>query len=184
MRRAMLTRRRGVHAARGPTAAAELRARVLAALPEKSQIVAGYWPLGDELDCRPALAGLCAQGCTVALPVVAGQGMVLIFRRWIESEAMEQGPFGTWHPNTRAPVVEPDVLLLPLIAFDRRGHRLGYGAGYYDRTVSALRRQRSVLTIGLAYDEQEVDEVPAAAHDQVMDGIITDRRTLWFRALK
>src|SRR4051812_47784154 len=184
MRRDMLARRRGVHGARSVAAAAEVRARVLTALPPTSQIIAGYWPLGDELDCRPALGGLCEHGRTVALPVVAGQGLVLIFRTWLAGEAMEPGPFGTSHPTARAAVVEPDTLLLPLIAFDRRGHRLGYGAGYYDRTVGALRRQRSVLTIGLAYDEQEVDEVPAATHDQAMDAIITDRRTLWFREPK
>ncbi|MGZ6176305.1 MAG: 5-formyltetrahydrofolate cyclo-ligase [Candidatus Binataceae bacterium] len=184
MRRGMLARRRLIHSERGPASAAALRDRVLAALPQASQIIAGYWPLGDELDCRPALGGLCARGCGVALPVVAGQGLVLIFRRWLEGEPMESGPFGTSHPSPRAPVVEPDTLLLPLIAFDRRGHRLGYGAGYYDRTVGALRRQRSIRTIGLAYDEQEVDMVPAAAHDQAMDGVITDRRTLWFPASK
>jgi 5-formyltetrahydrofolate cyclo-ligase len=127
---------------------------------------------------------LCTRGLTIALPVVAGQGLVLIFRSWLEGEPMDSGPFGTSHPSVRAPVVEPDTLLVPLIAFDRRGHRLGYGAGYYDRTVGALRKQRSVLAIGFAYDEQEVDAVPAAPHDQVLDGIVTDRRTLWFREPK
>ena len=119
-------------------------------------------------------------GGQMALPAVAGQGMVLIFRGWRSGDPLESGPFGTAHPPARAPLVEPDTLLLPLVAFDRTGNRLGYGAGYYDRTVGALRRQRKMLVIGIAYDEQEVPEVPAAPHDQRLDGIITDRRTLWF----
>lgn len=184
LRRTVLARRRAVHATRAAVAAEEVRARVLAAVPAETKIIAGYWPLGDEINCLPALEALCGQGRQVALPVVAGQGLVLIFRRWLAGEPVEPGPFGTSHPTPRAPVIEPDALLLPLIAFDSRGHRLGYGAGYYDRTVSALRRQRPMLMIGLAYDEQEVDEVPAEGHDQIMDGIVTDRRTLWFPAAK
>jgi 5-formyltetrahydrofolate cyclo-ligase len=107
---------------------------------------------------------------------------VLIFRGWRHGDALESGPFGTAHPPARAPLVEPDTLLLPLIAFDAGGNRLGYGAGYYDRTVAALRRQRKMLVVGLAYDEQEVPEVPVGAHDQRLDGIVTDRRTLWFES--
>src|SRR5262245_1722111 len=110
MRRAMLARRRAIHAERGAAAAVDGRTRLLEALPPQSRIIAGYWPLGDELDCRPALAGLCQRGLTIALPVVAGQGLVLIFRSWLEGEPMDSGPFGTSHPSARAPVVEPDTL--------------------------------------------------------------------------
>ena len=180
LRRLVLARRRDTHAARSAHAPDGLRARVVAAVNPQNKIIAGYWPLGDEIDPRPALIALGEAGGQIALPAVAGQGMVLIFRGWRNGDPLESGPFGTAHPPARAPLMEPDTLLLPLIAFDSAGNRLGYGAGYYDRTVAALRRQRKMLVIGLAYDEQEVPEVPAAAHDQRLDGIITDRRTLWF----
>jgi 5-formyltetrahydrofolate cyclo-ligase len=182
MRRMVLIRRRQTHAARNTSAPMDLCDRVAAALNPRGKLIAGYWPLGDEIDPRPALIALGEAGGLMALPAVAGQGMVLIFRGWRDGDVLESGPFGTAHPPSRAPLVEPDTLLLPLIAFDAVGNRLGYGAGYYDRTVAALRRQRKMLVIGLAYDEQEVPEVPAAPHDQRLDGIITDRRTLWFES--
>jgi 5-formyltetrahydrofolate cyclo-ligase len=123
-----------------------------------------------------------AGGGIVGLPVVAGQGQVLIFREWFKGDRLEPGPFGTAHPSARAAIIDPDILLLPLVAFDKTGHRLGYGAGYYDRTVSVLRAQRSILTIGVGYDEQEIDAVPAGSHDQKLDGLITDKRVVWFNS--
>ncbi len=181
LRRDVLARRRSTHAAHGGSAPSELRDRVLVEIHPRGKIIAGYWPLGDEIDPRPTLIALGEAGAQMALPAVAGQGTVLIFRGWRNGDALESGPFGTAHPPPRAPLVEPDTLLLPLVAFDCRGNRLGYGAGYYDRTVATLRRRRKMLVVGIAYDEQEVAEVPAAAHDQRLDGVITDRRTLWFR---
>lgn len=180
MRRAVLAQRRAAHGVRGKSAATALAQRVTEAVPASGSKIAGYWPLGDELDCRPTLAALKAAGAEVALPVVAGQGQVLIFRTWTPGDALESGPFGTSHPTVRAALVTPDVLLLPLIAFDLTGQRLGYGAGYYDRTVAAFRKERPVTVIGIAYDEQEVAAVPIDEHDQTMDAVITDSRTLWF----
>ena len=180
MRRAVLAQRRVAHAARGPRAAEDLARRVTAEVAAAGNKIAGYWPLGDEIDCRPTLAGLKHAGADVALPVVAGQGQVLIFRAWAPGDALESGPFGTAHPSGRAAVVAPDILLLPLIAFDATGQRLGYGAGYYDRTVAALRKERGVTVIGVAYDEQEVAAVPVDGHDQSMDAVMTDSRTVWF----
>lgn len=184
-RRAALKRRKDAHAARATDAAAALTVRALTAFKTQDFSIAGYWPLGDEIDCRPLLAALKSTGAQVALPVVAGQGQVLIFRIWTPGDALDQGPFGTAHPGIRAAVVVPRVLLVPLIAFDAAGNRLGYGAGYYDRTIAALRRaalnnEGAITAIGLAYDEQEVDAVPAEAHDQHLDAVMTDRRTLWF----
>jgi 5-formyltetrahydrofolate cyclo-ligase len=184
LRRLVMARRRETHAARNGQAASELSRRLVAEVPAQSNNIAGYWPLGDELDCRPGLEALRAAGAVVALPVVAGQGQVLIFRQWSPGDALEPGPFGTAHPTLRAPLVAPHILLLPLIAFDKTGQRLGYGAGYYDRTIGALRQNSQIVTIGIAYDEQEVDEVPADSHDQRMDAVITDRRTLWFNKAK
>lgn len=182
MRRAVLAQRREAHAARGPRAAAALAQRITAELPAAGSCVAGYWPLGDEIDIRPTLDAFKNTGGDVALPVAAQQGQVLIFRNYTPGDPLETGPFGTQHPSVRASVVAPDVLLLPLIAFDLTGQRLGYGAGYYDRTVAALRSERKILVIGVAYDEQEVAAVPVDGHDQPMDAVVTDRRTLWFNS--
>lgn len=180
MRRAVLLQRRAAHVARGPRAALDLARRVTAEVPAQNSIIAGYWPLGDEIDCRPALETFKEAGAEVALPVVAGQGQVLIFRAWSPGDPLDSGPFGTAHPTVRAAVVTPTLLLLPLIAFDATGQRLGYGAGYYDRTVAALRKGPGVNVIGVAYDEQEVAAVPVDGHDQRMDAVMTDSRTLWF----
>src|SRR5262245_57818214 len=105
MRRALLERRRAAHCAQGPAAAVAVKDRILAALSAERKNIAGYWPLGDELDCRPALAALAAVGAHIALPVVAGQGQVLLFRTWREGDTLDQGPFGTLHPTPRAAVV-------------------------------------------------------------------------------
>ncbi len=180
LRREALARRKSVHAVRHAGASADLARRIASELSTQGKIIAGYWPLGTEIDCVPALATLKAAGIEVALPVVAGQGQVLIFRSWAPGDILEAGPFGTMHPAQRASLVVPDIMLLPLMAFDSTGHRLGYGAGYYDRTVAALRRDRQVVIIGLAYDEQQIDTLPADSHDQKMDAVITDQRMLWF----
>jgi 5-formyltetrahydrofolate cyclo-ligase len=182
MRRAVLAQRREAHVARGEIAAAALAQRVTAEVPAANNTIAGYWPLGHEIDIRPTLAAFKDAGAEVALPVVAGQGQVLIFRSYTPGDALDSGPFGTAHPSVRASVVAPTVLLLPLIAFDLTGQRLGYGAGYYDRTVAALRIERRILIVGVAYDEQEVAAVPVDGHDQSMDAVVTDRRTLWFNS--
>lgn len=179
LRRAMLERRRAVHA-EAAGAAEAIAAHLLAEIEPAGNNIAGYWPLGTELDPRPALAALSAAGARVALPVVAGQGQVLIFRAWRPGDVLEEGPFGTMHPNARAPLVCPQVLLVPLIAFDLEGGRLGYGAGYYDRTISALRAQGRVKALGIAYDIQRVDAVPADQHDQPLDGVVTPAGLLSF----
>jgi len=182
LRREVLARRRAIHEAAAAAAAAALAARIVGEIHDAENSIAGYWPLGDEIDCRPALEALDAKGCEVVLPVTAGQGQVLIFRRWSPGDVLEPGPFGTMHPGARAPLMCPKVLLLPLIAFDLQGHRLGYGAGYYDRTVAHLRQQHDVTVIGIAYDQQEVAEVPVGPHDQRMDAVMTESRSLWFNA--
>ena len=180
LRRVMLERRRTAHMAGASETAAEVARSVLETVPVQDKIIAGYWPLGDELDCRPALEALAQAGATVALPVAAGQGHALVFRQWRPGDPLERGPFGTMHPGSKAAVVDPETLLVPLLAFDLAGHRLGYGAGYYDRTISALRAVRKITAIGLAYDVQRVDTVHADAHDQPLDGVITANGVLWF----
>jgi 5-formyltetrahydrofolate cyclo-ligase len=180
LRREALNRRREVHENRAYVAAADLAKRLSADIEVSDNIIAGYWPIGGEIDCRPAMEKLASEGAQIVLPVVAGQGEVLIFRAWKPGDELETGLFGTTHPGPRATVRTPGLLLLPLVAFDRVGHRLGYGAGYYDRTIVGLRARGSIMAIGVGYDEQEIERMPADDHDQAMDVVVTDKRTLWF----
>ncbi|MBI3444263.1 MAG: 5-formyltetrahydrofolate cyclo-ligase [Magnetospirillum sp.] len=138
-------------------------------------VVAGYWPLGDEIDPLPLLRDLAGRGCILALPVVTETGQPLDFRQWNLDEGLEPGPHGTRHPLAPAPSVIPSVVLVPLLAFDLRGFRLGYGGGYYDRTLARLRQGGGVAAIGLAFAAQEVEEVPAGPWDQRLDRIATEQ---------
>lgn len=178
LRAAAVERRRLAHAAHAAAAADTVAERFLALSMAAGGIVAAYWPIGDELDPRPLMAALAEGGGDVALPVVAAPRLPLEFRRWRPGEAMEPGAHGTWHPAATAATVVPDVLLVPLLAFDRGGHRLGYGGGYYDRTLEALRRQRQITAVGLAYAAQEVSEVPADHRDQRLDWIVTEKEMI------
>jgi len=141
---------------------------------EPGAVVAGYWPIGDEIDCRPLMDRLAMLGCALALPVVTAAGQPLDFRRWSPGEELAKGAFATRHPIEAAAVAVPNVLLLPLLAFDDQGFRLGYGGGYYDRTLDLLRARAQVRVIGLAYASQRVAAVPHDRHDQRLDGVATE----------
>ncbi|MHA7062024.1 5-formyltetrahydrofolate cyclo-ligase [Azospirillum argentinense] len=152
--------------------------------------VAGYWPLGSELDVRPLLlhlrmgglrtGGLKTGGRSIALPVSGPRGQALTFRDWDPALPLAAGRYGIQEPGADRPEVVPAVLLVPMLAFDRSGHRLGYGAGYYDRTLDALRAIRPVLAVGMAFAAQEMDAVPCGAHDERLDWILTEREALRF----
>ncbi len=174
LRRAALARRDGLDAsvrARGAEALAAAPT-MPAVLP--GTIVAGYFPIRSEIDPRPLMRRLAASGARLALPVVMGDGESLVFRLWREGEALEKASFGLSVPPARAPTVEPDVLLVPLAAFDGLGHRIGYGKGHYDRALARLDADRRRLAIGLAFSIQRVDEVPAEPHDRPLDLILTE----------
>jgi len=141
---------------------------------EQGAVVAGYWPIGDEIDCRPLLERLAAFGTALALPVVTAAGQALEFRRWRPGDDLVKGAFATLHPAEGALLAVPRVLLLPLLAFDDQGFRLGYGGGYYDRTLELLRAKAQVTVIGLAFSAQRVDQVPHDHHDQRLDGVATE----------
>jgi 5-formyltetrahydrofolate cyclo-ligase len=141
-----------------------------AAPPPPGAVVAGFWPLGREIDIRPLLAALDARGHAIVLPETPPRGQPLIFRRWTAATAMQRERFGTLCPAGE--VLAPDFLLVPLLAFDRAGRRLGYGAGYYDRTLAALPGRPA---IGCAYAAQEVDAVPAGPQDVRLDAVATER---------
>jgi len=136
-------------------------------------IVSAYWPMRSEADPRPILEALAQRGTALCLPAIVEKRM--IFRRWAPYEPIVPGGFGTLVPDPAQPQVLPKILIVPLAAFDRRGYRIGYGRGYYDRALSEL---GPTLTIGIGYAAQEIEAVPAEPHDQRLDWIVTDRGTL------
>ena len=141
---------------------------------EPNQIVAVYWPLGDELDPMPLLNGLHALGHQMVLPVMLGAGKPLIFRTWHPNDVLLKAKFGTCEPSEDKHILEPDVILAPLLAFDGNGFRLGYGGGFYDRTIEKLRQNKPVLVYGIAYAAQAMPQVVKGPYDQPLDAIITE----------
>lgn len=147
--------------------------RFLGDIPNAA-IVSGFASLPDELDARPLLERLAGEGFRLALPSVEGKGRPLVFRAWAPGDAMDEGVWGIAQPKADNAVVEPDILLVPLLAFDRRGWRLGYGGGFYDRTLQRLRGLKPVVAVGLAYDGQRIDAVPHVVdYDQRLDWVLT-----------
>jgi len=134
--------------------------------------LAGYMPIRTEIDPLPAMAEAAAHG-SVAVPVIQGAGEALKFSRWDPDADMVVGPFGAQIPAVED-WIEPEILIVPLVAFDRRGGRLGYGGGFYDRTLEGLRAQRATLAIGFAYGAQEADTLPLESTDQPLDLIVTE----------
>ena len=134
--------------------------------------------MADEIDVRPLIAQLHEDGQGVALPVVVGSQEPLIFRTWEPGLALDDGGFGTSHPSPKQAEVRPGILLVPLLAFDAQGQRLGWGGGFYDRTIAKLRAQGPVITVGVAYQAQQVDSVPHMETDEPLDWMVTDQGVL------
>jgi 5-formyltetrahydrofolate cyclo-ligase len=143
-----------------------------------ASVVSGFFPYQSEIDTRPLLGRLAGEGWTTALPIVVKLGHPLEFRRWYPGEATVPGKWDIPRPPDTSPLVEPDVLLVPLLAFDRTGFRLGYGGGFYDRTLELLRSKKPVTAIGIGYAAQEVDRVPHDAHDQKLDFVMTEKELI------
>lgn len=137
-------------------------------------IVSGFLPIGSEIDPRPAMELLRDRGHQICLPCVVGADRPLVFRLWAPDDPLVVESFGTRAPDSSAQVVKPDALLVPLLAFDASGFRLGYGGGFYDRSLEQLRREKSVTAIGIAFSGQKTETVPRAAHDQPLDWIVTE----------
>lgn len=147
--------------------------RLLALRPH---VISGFWSIRSEIDVRPLMLALATRtGAALAMPVVLGRGQRLVFRRWRPGMVLVEGPFGTAHPAESEPALEPDLVLVPLLAFDRQRRRLGYGAGFYDRTLADLRANGPVTAVGIAYAGQEVAEVPVGDHDERLDLVLTER---------
>jgi len=138
-------------------------------------VVSAYWPMRGEMDPVPLMTELVARGQTCVLPVIIGRDTALEFRSWQPGDELDSGPYGTREPGSGARVLVPDVLIVPLVAFDRQGHRLGYGGGYYDRTLSALRKASDVIAVGYAYAGQEMDKLPQDPFDQGLDWLVTEQ---------
>ena len=173
LRAALLARRAAVHS---PAAGEAAAASFLAAIPLPPRaVVSGYWPMGEELDPRPLMRALHEAGHGVCLPAVVQRAAPLEFRVWTPETVLQANVFGTSAPPPDAPTVRPDVLLVPLLGFDAGGWRLGYGGGYYDRTLRALRVLGPVLAVGFAYAAQEVEAVPREAFDEALDWIVTEQ---------
>ena len=167
-RKAAFARRKAAHGTGLDGAAQQALQAVLA--PYRGRPLAGYMPIRTEIDPLPVMAGWNAP---VGVPVIAGAGRPLVFHRWSPGCIMIDGPFGARVPAEPVPVV-PDVLIVPLVAFDRGGYRLGYGGGFYDRTLERLRAARPTVAIGFAYAAQQADVLPVEPTDQPLDAIVTE----------
>lgn len=140
--------------------------------------LAGYMPIRTEISPIPAMEEAAAHG-VVGVPVITGVGQPLRFSRWEPGCALKDGPFGAQIP-VADDFFDPEILIVPLVAFDRRGGRLGYGGGFYDRTLEQLRAKRATLAIGFAYAAQEADDLPLEPTDQPLDMIVTEQGILTF----
>ncbi len=175
-KQALRTAMLALRATQDPALGARLAEHVLHdAPPNPRQSVAAFWPMGQEIDIRSLLHALHARGNPVLLPVTPPRGQPLTFRRWRPGDDMPTEHFGTVRPIGESGV--PDVLLVPLLAWDGQGRRLGYGGGYYDRTLAGLPGRR---TIGCAYAAQQVAEVPSGPHDMPLDAVATENGVTWF----
>lgn len=185
LRREAFARRKAAHAAdreAGGEAARAARDHFLASrLHTGAYVISGYRPIRTELDPTSLMEALHAAGHRLSVPVIEGQGLPLSFREWHPGAEMTEGPFGAEVPAS-GDWLEPDLLIAPLVAFDGHGRRLGYGGGFYDRTLARLRAQRRTLAIGLAYAAQQVEAVPADATDQPLDAVVTERGLIRFHA--
>lgn len=179
LREALRERRKAFAVVQGELAAAQLRDMFLAhiILPDDAQI-AFYMPQADEIDPTPLIETLESRGHSLCLPCVDVRGAPLVFRAYRTGDPFRLGPMRVPEPVTAAPLAVPDIVLAPLVGFDRRGGRLGQGGGYYDRTLAALRAGKQVRVIGLAFSVQEEPVIPMADHDAFLDAIITEREAI------
>jgi 5-formyltetrahydrofolate cyclo-ligase len=145
-------------------------------------IVSAYMPIRSELNPLPLLRRFGDEGARLALPAVTGRGQPLSMRAWSIGEPLVRGQWGIREPDAAAESVQPDVLLVPLAAFDRRGYRIGYGAGYYDLTIRTLRAAKQIVAIGVAFAAQEIPEVPDLPHDERLDLVLTESGVVDCRA--
>jgi 5-formyltetrahydrofolate cyclo-ligase len=175
LRRQAVSRRDGIPAAERAAAAETLAGRTFPIPITSGVVVSGYSPLKSELNPLPLMRRCAVLGARLALPVVVGRGKPLTMRAFVFGETLGSGVWGIREPLPDAPEVLPDILLVPLLAFDRRGNRIGYGAGYYDRTIARLRELKTITAIGVAFSAQEFEDVPTTSRDARLDLVLTER---------
>ena len=177
LRREASARRRQAHVAHPQAGLALMQHFKSAIQAPAGAAISGFWPMGDEIDIVPLLSQLHASGHPIGLPVVVGKGQPLIFRSWHPGLALVAGGFRTEVPPPGSAELAPEILIVPLLAFDAEGYRLGYGGGFYDRTLERLRgaRGKRPLAIGVAFSAQHVTRVPRDHYDQPLDWIVTEK---------
>ncbi len=174
LRRAAAARRDALPADMRKAAAEAIAARGLPLAIAPGTIVAGFMPMKTEINPLPLMQRLAQAGASLALPKIAGRGRPLLMRAWQWGAPLDAGQWGIREPKPDAPEVEPDIVLVPLLAFDRAGNRIGYGAGYYDMTIARLRSRKTVTAVGIAFSAQEVSAVPATNRDARLDLVLTE----------
>jgi 5-formyltetrahydrofolate cyclo-ligase len=183
IRKDALMRRDALPGAERAKAAEAIAARAFPLAIEPGQIVSGFSPLKTEINPIPLMRRLADAGAQLALPVVAGKGRPLTMRAWRFGEPLDSGVWGIREPKADAPEVAPDILLVPLLAFDRTGRRIGYGAGYYDMTIGRLRAMKPVVAVGIAFAGQEIASVPVTPRDARLDLVLTEREIIDLRGM-
>jgi 5-formyltetrahydrofolate cyclo-ligase len=183
LRATALAARDALRSEQRAAAARAIAARGLPVEIARGVIVSGYSPIRSEIDPVPLMRALGVQGARLALPAVLARGKSLAFRAWSPGDRLVLGPLGILEPSPAATEVIPDIMLVPLAAFDRLGHRIGYGAGHYDFTLAHLRRVKPIAAVGLAFAAQEIDAVPALQHDERLDFVLTETKLFDFRSL-
>jgi len=183
LRATAMARRDALPAAERAAAAAAIAERAFPVPVAAGTIVSGFMPMKakSEINPIPLLRKLSDAGAQLALPAIAGRGHPLIMRAWHFGAPLKAGQWGIFEPTPEAPEVVPDILIVPLACFDRAGHRIGYGAGYYDMTINALRAKKKVIAIGIGFAAQEIPKVPATERDARLDLVLTEREIIDFR---
>jgi 5-formyltetrahydrofolate cyclo-ligase len=182
LRAAALAARDALGSKQRAVAAEAIAARGLPFEIAPGTVVAGYSPIRSELDPQPLMQKLASRGARLALPAVMARGQSLIFRAWSVGDRLTLGALGILEPSPAAAELVPDVMLVPLAAFDCLGHRIGYGAGHYDFTFSHLRKAKPVVGVGLAFAAQEIEAIPALSHDVALDYVLTETKVFEFRS--
>jgi 5-formyltetrahydrofolate cyclo-ligase len=182
LRTAALEARDALSDAHRAAAALAVAARGLPFAITAGSIVSGYSPIRSEIDPVPLMRALAAQGARLALPAVMARGKSLAFRAWSTGDRLMLGPLGILEPSPAAAELIPDIMLVPLAAFDRAGHRIGYGAGHYDYTLAHLRKMKPIAAIGVGFAVQEIETVPALPHDVALDYVLTETEVFDFRS--
>jgi 5-formyltetrahydrofolate cyclo-ligase len=182
LRIAALARRDALGDGQRAAAAEAIAKRGLPLAIKPGIIVAGYSPIRSEIDPAPLMRTLAAQGAQLALPAITARGKSLVFRAWSPSDRLMLGSLGILEPSPAAAELVPDIMLVPLAAFDRLGHRIGYGAGHYDVTLAHVRKVKAIIAVGVAFAVQEIKAVPMQPHDVALDYVLTEKRAFDFRS--